>query len=192
MRKHSWRVLAAAAIASFGLGLGLETASASGPIYRWESDDGVLAFTDDARRVPARYRAEAATIRRRPLKQHARFTPTDPEAALRYAERLADRLERLRALNARFDEREERVPGGPASRRFTLSTGNRTHTTLDLPVEEEAGPIVVESRRIADPDTGVTRLLTVVRQGDRILTIVKPRPRVYRPGFGSLSDLQAR
>jgi hypothetical protein len=50
--------------------------------------------------------------------------------------------------------------------------------SLALPLDPESHePVVVEKRRVFDSDSGTTRHVTVVSQGERILSIVKPRAR---------------
>ena len=38
------------------LAIGLATPAAAGTVYRWTTEAGTVAYTDDAKRVPARYR----------------------------------------------------------------------------------------------------------------------------------------
>jgi hypothetical protein len=50
--------------------------------------------------------------------------------------------------------------------------------SLALPLDPDSHePVVVEKRRVFDSDSGTTRHVTVVQQGERILSIVKPRAR---------------
>jgi hypothetical protein len=50
--------------------------------------------------------------------------------------------------------------------------------SLALPLDPDSTePVVVEKRRMFDSDSGTTRHVTVVQQGERILSIVKPRAR---------------
>jgi hypothetical protein len=75
------------------------TAADAGTYYRWETEDGGLAFADDPKRIPERYRAKADLIETEGLGSYERYTPTDPQAAQESAERLSERLEALRAAS---------------------------------------------------------------------------------------------
>jgi hypothetical protein len=56
--------------------------------------------------------------------------------------------------------------------------------SLALPIDpESAAPVVVEKRRVLDTDSGSTRHVTVISQGDRILSVVKPRARASSVDF---------
>ena len=55
---------------------------------------------------------------------------------------------------------------------------------LALPLDPDSTePVVVEKRRMFDSDSGTTRHVTVVQQGERILSIVKPRARAGSVDF---------
>ncbi len=75
------------------------SAATAGRIYEWRTEDGTYAFTDDARRIPARYRGEARLRPTKPFADYEHLTTTDPGAGDAHARRLAERLERLRAFN---------------------------------------------------------------------------------------------
>jgi len=63
--------------------------------------------------------------------------------------------------------------------------------SLALPVDPEStAPIVVEKRRVFDSDSGATRHVTVVQQGERILSIVKPRARAGSVDYEIEEDLE--
>jgi hypothetical protein len=56
--------------------------------------------------------------------------------------------------------------------------------SLALPLDPDSHePVVVEKRRVFDSDSGTTRHVTVVQQGERILSIVKPRARAGTVDF---------
>lgn len=186
------------------LGLvGVALPAMAGDLYRWTTADGVLAFTDDAKRVPAAYRGEARRQRSGSLESFARFTPTDANAQARYAERLSDRLEYLRAFNgealadaeaaspgAGFDgialrslrQVDGRRPAGfrdgrPVYRRTSRArVVNEPIPFLGLSIDrDDPSPVVMEERRVLDGDTGATRHVQVIQQGDRVLAVIKPR-----------------
>jgi hypothetical protein len=111
--------------------LGAVSASAE-QLYRWESPDGTVSFTDDAKRVPEHYRNSATQIDTNSLAGYGRYTPTDATATEAYAKRLNERLEGLRATN----EAGEKAAGDLAEReRLAPSPERRT-------------PIASQTRRI--------------------------------------------
>lgn len=44
-------------------------------VHVWTTDEGTLAFTDDPKRIPARYAEQARAFELQPLDDYARFTP---------------------------------------------------------------------------------------------------------------------
>jgi hypothetical protein len=147
-------------------------------VYSWRTEDGGYAFTDDADNIPPRYRDQASASEAGKLGDYARFTAKDPSATARYEERLADRLQHLRALNARpaavwAAERAGRETPPP----IWLRTGGENSPNLEITPGEGQEPIVVETIHTRPAGKVVTRQSVVVRQGDRTLAIVKPRSR---------------
>jgi len=204
-RNRSW----ARAVGVLALLCGSAAAQA-GSLYRWETADGTVSYTDDERRIPERYRGSVETIERTALTDYERFTPTDAGAAAAQAERLQARLEHLRANE--IDTAREVAPEHPRAetsveRRIETqqprplrrrnddgSWRSNANASNDSPVRVAINPdpnsdepIVVERRRILRPGTVLTRTVTVTRQGDRILSIEDN----MRPPYNGLDDLDA-
>ncbi|MEN8182507.1 MAG: DUF4124 domain-containing protein [Myxococcota bacterium] len=204
MRKLTFWLGGGELVAAMILALGVAPASA-GQLYRWTTNDGTVAFSDDAKRVPDAYRARAKRTSSLSLTGYDRLTPADDAARDLHAERLEKRLEQLRAFNAtggaavetsppaahpvnRMDLRsarkvtERRLAGFDRAGRPVYRTTERVRT-LDEPVPSVAfavdpgnpAPVVIERRRVLDDDTNVTRHVTVVEQGGRVLGLIKPR-----------------
>jgi hypothetical protein len=129
------------------------------------------------------------------LSDYERYTPTDRAAIASRSERLSARLERLRTLNTSAsgsDEPTRAAPAGGRAPKVTLRAGEESRPALELDVAADAeAPLVVEVKRLLDAESFSTRHVTVVRQGDRILSIVDPRKRVAPPSEGWLQDLEA-
>jgi hypothetical protein len=188
-------------------------------LYRWESPDGTVSFTDDAKRVPERYRDTAEQIDTNALAGYGRYTPTDAAATDAYTKRLNDRLEMLREANE-MDERaahdvaeRERVapavqtriatqtrrierrrpvlqPDGSIRWRYSTETPEFT-SSPSLPVDpNDPTPVVTEQRRVRVPGQPITQTVTVTRQGDRVLSVVVPDSNYHTLDFGDLSDLE--
>jgi hypothetical protein len=154
------------------LAVAVATSAAGETVYRWNAADGSVAFTDDAKRIPAQYREQAQKTRTGDLASYGRYTPARAGAYPREAQ-LAERLERLRAINATAE-----APAAPvrasAGTQTILQLNNRS--SIAIPNEQMIGdePVVVEQRRVRDRNNISTTHVTVVRQGDRILSVVRP------------------
>jgi hypothetical protein len=151
----------------------LATPAAAGTLFKWTADDDSVSFTDDPKRIPERYRDHVETIQTGGLAGYRRYTPDDPGAVASYRERLAARLERLRESNAPQPSRvAPAAAGGPLSEtliKVNESTSVRVPTTFS-----DEGPIVVEEVRVRRKGSMFTIHDTVVRQGDRVLMVVRP------------------
>jgi hypothetical protein len=167
-------------VAAGALLLGASGAMAGPPagstVYSWTTEDGTVAFADDWKRVPARYRDGAAKRTRASLAGYARYTPQPAAAATDYAARLAARLEHLSAVNAAPAARETAAAPAPGGARLLLRTGSSAAPAIEV-TGVDSEPVVVETLRYLPPGRIVTRHDTVVRQGDRILSVVKQRQR---------------
>jgi len=145
----------------------------AGSVYRWTAADGSVAFSDDAKKIPSQYRAGAQVVRTGDLGGYARFTPAETRAASHERNlQLGERLERLRELN-----RETPAAPDPARVGQTdtiLHLDNRTSVAIPNSRLGSDEPIVVEQRRVRDRNNISTTHVTVVRQGDEILSVVRP------------------
>lgn len=201
-------------VAAGGIGAADRAAAEGGALYRWESADGTVSFTDDAKRIPERHRAGAATIDRTVLADYGRFTPTDAAASGEQARRLEERLISLRETN-RVQEpvRREAARAAAPTRSAAISRPIRDHRVFEredgstftryyrdenpsghasLPVDPDGPPVVTEQKRVRVPGQPVTRTIVVTRQGDRVLSVVQERRDVYHTlDFGDMSDYES-
>jgi hypothetical protein len=153
---------------------------ASGPIYSWRTEDGGYAFTDDPKAIPARYRDQAKARPSARLADYARYTPSDDRAVDRYTERLTQRLAYLRAVNAQPVVRRDAVAAGSGpTATLTLNSANEYAPSVQISEATGDEPIIVESLFTRPEGKIVTRHSQVVRQGDQILSIMKPRLREW-------------
>jgi len=216
-------------IARFGLSIAgaivvvAAAPAGAGTLYRWETADGTIAFADEAKRIPERYRAQATEIQTQGgLDDYDRFTPTDAAAQDDYAERLNRRLESLRAqseydaadgavvieeppaqhplegiaLQTRRETVGRRLVNtndGPRWRRTTrMQTVDAATPVLGVQPDPNADePVIVERMRARSRDSLVTRHVTVVRQGDRVLSVIKPKSRWSSANFPIEEELEA-
>ncbi len=162
-----------------GLALALVAPSVSAEMYTWQTEDGGVAYTDDRDQIPARYAAQAKSIGGGSLDEYERFTPNDDAAQASYAERLKQRLEYLRAQNAAVPH--HRAVAGHAApaasgRTISVATGNSQAPEIQVPVDDGAGPIIVEPVNAKRTGDFRTRRVTVIRQGDKTVAVVKSTP----------------
>lgn len=161
----SSRTAAVAAVLAVPLLLPLLPSSASaGRVYEWRTEDGTTAFTDDVRRIPARYRDSARVRPTGPLADYEHLTETDAGAQDAYARRLAERLERLRTLN-RGD--------GPAAPSPVAAAS--AHPLGELGIESVARE---DGRRLAGRRPSGA---PVYRRTSRLRTAAVPQPLLQLP-----------
>jgi hypothetical protein len=164
---------------AFALGA-LAAESAQAQIYAWRTDDGGYAFTDDEKAIPPRYRARAETRPDASLAGYRRYTAQDERATRSYEERLARRLEYLRARNERAAELAAAPAAGAAAREgLSLRTGSRNGGGLDIPIGSGDEPVVVETIFVRPDGKAVVQPTRVTRQGGRVVAIEKPRSREW-------------
>jgi len=60
-----------------------------------------------------------------------------------------------------------------------------------LPVDpNDPTPVVTERRRVHVPGAPITQSIVVTRQGDRVLSVEKPRSHHHTLDFGEMSDYE--
>ena len=154
------------------LALALATPASAGAVFAWTTDEGIRAYTNDARRIPFRYKNKVRkTVLRDGLKSYPRYTPRDAASDVTYADRLYTRVVHLRALNARLDARAAQAATTPPGYESVLRVDR--NLSLNVPNRGQE-PLVVEKQRVRVPGSNVTRTVTVVRQGDRVISVQRP------------------
>ena len=175
-------------LTSILLSVTLAGAAFAGSVYRWTTDDGSVAYSDDAKRIPSQYRANAKLVRTGDLGSYARYTPAETRAASQERSlQLAERIERLRELN---EAPTHAVSPARVSETHTiLRLDNRASITIPNDRSGNAEPVIVEDRRVRDRNNISTTHVTVVRQGDEILSVVRPESAHDRANWGSEREL---
>jgi len=171
-----------------GLALGVEPAAAETTLYHWRTDDGTYAYTDDRKAIPDRYRAKVETRSMDGLDGYERYTPAvssappghpkavavaAPTTAPDHAPAKMSRIEYLRALNAPQHERRDHDLG--KTRTLMIPTGGDDSPSIGVTTRDDGDPVVIERIRVHPKGLMVTRSDMVVRQGDQIVTIIKPQ-----------------
>ena len=176
MRSRFFRLVGAAAFAA-----ALAAPAAADPVYSWRTEDGGYAFTDDPKAIPPRYREQAQKREAGRLHDYKRYTPSDDAATERYAADLTRRLEYLRAVNA--DRVVASAPSEPhlaqTSSSISLQSANNFQPSVQFDQATGGEPLVVDTLFTRPEGKIVTRQTQVVRQGDRIVSVVRPRLREW-------------
>ena len=195
MRMPNW-IKITRSLALGALALALAAPASAGTVFGWTTDDGIAAYTNDPKRVPARYKDGVRRIRVSDgLSSYSRFTPRDVASNASYEKRVYERVERLRALNAQLDasfaaaNSNPRKPFGQhgASGQTTLQLDENSRIRVQAPVRGDE-PIVVDEVRMR-ADNMFTRHVTVVRQGDRVIAVERPASASQPVHHGDESDL---
>jgi len=172
--------LAVVMVAVLGFGLAVATPAVSGEIYSWDTGDGNVAFTDNPKNIPSRYRDQVKVRKTEGIENYARFTAEDSAVTERYSDQLAKRIEYLRWANSdRNDDPAADDSVGVAS--ITVSD-----VDLRLPAADTNQPIIVQKLRVQASDQIASRHDTLVSQGGTPLAIIRGD---QRGEVGSASDM---
>jgi len=155
--------------------LGLSSQSIAGTVFTWETEDGTISFTDDAKRIPARYKPLATKKELSSLKTYPRYTPTGRSRAVTVTEQ---------AQGPSGDGQMAGAQGGQAlapgfDGRAISFGGSRYGSGVRYQIPEneitvaEAGPTVIETMRVRPENSLATRTITVVRQDGRVIAVSK-------------------
>ena len=163
--------------------LAVAAPSSAGTVYSWRTEDGGYAFTDDPKAIPARYRDQATVRTSARLHDYKRYTPSDDRAAERYANQLDKRLAHLRALNAQpVVARNAAAAGSAPSASLSMQSANGYEPSVEISSGYGEEPIVVDTLFTRPEGKMVTRHTQVVRQGDKVLSVMRPRLRAICTG----------
>jgi hypothetical protein len=161
---------------------GLAGPAFAGNVYSWVTEDGTYAFTDDSKRIPAKHKAEAKKRPMGKLTRYERFTEVDSEKQEPYTDRLRER--RLAFRNMTSTAPMGAVVGavqsqGPGIVYSTPVSGGRgdSGASVQIPIGQVASApsetTTIESIRTKPRHNMATRHWTVVKNGDRLVTVIK-------------------
>ena len=159
--------------------LAIAAPSSAGPVYSWRTEDGGYAFTDDPKAIPARYRDQATVRTSARLHDYKRYTPSDDRAVERYSDRLGQRLAHLRALNAQPVVARNAAAAPAPTASLSMQSANGYEPSVEISSAYGEEPIVVDTLFTRPEGKIVTRHSQVVRQGDKILSVMRPRLREW-------------
>jgi hypothetical protein len=162
---------------------GLAGPALAGNVYSWVTEDGTHAFTDDAKRIPAKHRAEAQKRTLGKLTRYERYTEVASETRKPYAERIRDRQTELRTRSATAPMGA--VVGAVQSSEMGLvysipangGNGNGMGAQFDVPIGGSGSPDAVRTTisdiRVQPEHSMASRHWTVVERDGRPVTIIK-------------------
>jgi len=170
-KKHSVTLIVAC-----GMAFVVGAPASAGTLYSWITEDGTYAYTNEKKRVPARYKGEAKTSKLGKMEAYPRYTPGPRIDDRAYADRIVERLEMLRGQTAGLATASSVQDSGAASVQLGLG-GSVAQIEIPVGAGNESGePVVVEDVRMQkDHGRQSTRHYKVVRQGERVLAVIKDR-----------------
>jgi len=163
-----------------GLAVLLAGSSRAGEIYSWSTVDGNVAFTDNPKNIPARYRDQVQVRRSAGIEDYAQFTSEDSAKTALYSDQLAKRIEYLRELN------RDRAAAPAAADSTGVASITVSGIDLRFPTADASAPIIVEKLRVKSDGQIATRHDTLVSQGGRPLAIVRGN---QSAGFGGAPSI---
>jgi hypothetical protein len=154
-------------IGVLGFSLLLASYSRAGEIYSWTTVDGNVAFTDNPKNIPARYRDQMQVRKSEGIEDYARFTSENSAETEHYSDQLAKRVEYLRRANGNRDTARA------ADENVGVASITVSGVDLRLSAVDANAPIIVEKLRVKSGDQIATRHDTLVSQGGTPLAIVR-------------------
>jgi hypothetical protein len=146
----------------------LAPAAAFADLYRYETEQGTVAFTDDLERVPARYRASADRLESRELASYSRLTVV-PRGAT-YAPVEPFEVEEAEAAG------ESESEAAVAEPRPSVELGLGASDALELPLDSDK-PITVRRnqwRYVVEEGLGYLKPFTVIEQDGEVIAEIEP------------------
>ena len=167
MNDHAIAVVTTVAIAI----VALASPSLAHTVYGWTTEDGTAAYTNDPKRIPAKYKDSAKRQTLGKLKDYPRLTRSDVKVASSYAQRVQARLEKLRAGLPSVSAGPS-VAEHPITIDVSMGSGKGGQDQISIPVSSLGRePIVTEEFSVRMRDGIATRNLQIIRQGDEILSV---------------------
>ena len=158
-------------LAAANLALVLAPQLATADYWRYETETGGIAFTDDPKNIPAKYRESAKAVKEESLFDYGRLSVVDPVPAA--------------APTQPGVAREPLTPWPPAERRVEEPEGSKVSVNIGgmhISVEgEDDEPIYVDRGQYTDLDGnyfdhgGIMSPTTIIRRGDKPLAYIDER-----------------
>jgi len=151
------------------LALSLAPRLATAQYWRYETESGAIAFTDDPKSIPAKYKDTAKPVKAESLFDYDRLSVVDP---IRPAPAPAQAPRGIAPA-----ERSAAAPARETQDRVSVDVGG---VRLDLDADADE-PIYVDKEQYTDADGnyfdhgGITAPTTVIRRGDKPIAYIDER-----------------
>lgn len=162
-------------LAAAGFALALAPLPAAADYWRYETETGSVAFTDDPKGIPAKYQASAKAVKEESLFDYSRLSVVDPvPAAAPTRPRVAQE-----APVPVFPWPVGHAEAAERSSSVSVNVGG-----MQINVEgdgDESEPLVVDRGQYFDLDGnffdhgGITSPTTIIRRGDKPLAYIDER-----------------
>ena len=164
---------------------GLAGPAFAGNVYSWVTDDGTYSFTDNSKRIPAKHREEAQKRPMGKLTRYERYTRVASTTRKPYADRIRERQMELRettstapigaVAGAMQSETQGLVYSTPVSGGNGRSGGEGASVQIPIGELASAAPetTTIDSIRVKPRQSLATRHWTVVKTGDRLVTVIR-------------------
>jgi hypothetical protein len=156
------------------LALNLAPRLAAADYWKYESESGSVAFTDDAKNIPAKYQKEAVRVPVRGLEGYERLSVVDP---IRTAPATPKGVAVEPAPDV-YSLASAPAPAAQAGERVSLDVGG---VRIDVDTDADSEPIYVDKEQYVDEDgryidhNGIMAPTTVIRRGDKVLAYIDER-----------------
>ena len=129
--------------------------------FSYVTESGTLAYTDELKRVPARYRGTAKRHQERSFWSYSRLTPVPAGASYAPSESVFDTTETVDAASPTTKSSDVHI---------------RADRDFEIAVPEGEGPVTVTRRTVWE--RGASRRQVVVTRGDETVAVID-RPDLY-------------
>ena len=161
------------AAATFALALAPRLAAAD--YWRYETETGGVAFTDDPKGIPAKYQASAKAVKEESLFDYSRLSVVDPIPAAAPTRAVVARDAAVPVFA--WPVAQPEAPAARAGSTVSLNVGG-----MQINVDgDEDEPLVVDRGQYFDLDGnffdhgGITSPTTIIRRGDKPLAYIDER-----------------
>lgn len=153
---------------------------ASADYWRYETETGAVAFTDDPKAIPAKYQASAKPVKEASLFEYDRLSVVDPErAAASTPGGVATRETAVPVFAWPSPQAGETAPVNDGNSRVRIHVGGMQFDVESDGEDEE--PLFVDRGQYTDLDGnfiehgGIMSPTTIIRRGDKPLAYIDER-----------------
>ena len=131
---RNWMARAGVLVLAFVLG----ASASAGTLYSWKTEDGTFAYTNEKKRIPAKYKTEAKKSTLKSMESYERFTPGPKIDDTAYGDRIVQRLEVFHAADG-ATVASGAEPHFGAQAYVKLELGDEGGNAIEIPIDSAAG-----------------------------------------------------